>query len=666
MTQNQSRPLFFEQQHQQQYNLHPQQYLQPPADIYDSGRSNDSFDFDFDLENLQYNSLAGSPTSTSTLLSQCSPLSAFDDLTTPILAGPSLFPPPQQSGQAAPQSAAAFLANTDAMQTEGWMHNGQLTPRSVSQFSHQRDSSRSSMGSNGPPSPSSFSHNFANPQIAMSDSNGDPFHGSGADDMNMGHYQLAPKSFPGMSHDSFYSGLNSYGSTDGAGVTGYSYQSTAPIRRNDRGLLLPDHPIGPRSQPVSVASSIASDSPATPAGESEADRKRNTAIPPVPKLERTTTDAYADELYNPNYTMASQPSAQTSISPTSDLFNQRLQAANNQHLSAVTNSPVSSTSRDRSPFRTGSPMAAMPMNDYRSAMGPQMRFGTAQHLREQSKAMQGVQTTQQRIAEMATPQTISPKDAVLEYREVEGDANFPLFPQQDSNGFDADAINKAAAAHSQQVFGGMPMNNNAFNNFLGSSMQSSVPVQQQYPFMARPQSTVQSNGKTSRATTRLGSAETGATESAHGIPLRPADTRADGGTYTCTYHGCTMRFDTPALLQKHKREGHRQAHGLGGPRRPDGPGATSALVNTQAGPHRCDRINPSTGKPCNTVFSRPYDLTRHEHTIHNARKQKVRCDLCTDEKAFSRADALTRHYRVCHPDVDFPGKQRKRGVRAGC
>ena len=88
---------------------------------------------------------------------------------------------------------------------------------------------------------------------------------------------------------------------------------------------------------------------------------------------------------------------------------------------------------------------------------------------------------------------------------------------------------------------------------------------------------------------------------------------------------------------------------------------TSNLLNTQAGPHRCDRINPSTGKPCGTIFSRPYDLTRHEDTIHNARKLKVRCDLCTEEKTFSRADALTRHYRVCHPDVELPGKHRRRG-----
>lgn len=143
---------------------------------------------------------------------------------------------------------------------------------------------------------------------------------------------------------------------------------------------------------------------------------------------------------------------------------------------------------------------------------------------------------------------------------------------------------------------------------------------------------------------------------------KPVGASADGGTYTCTYHGCTLRFETPALLQKHKREGHRQSQGAGGRRAAEQASATGEPIpDTQAGPHRCDRINPSTGKPCNTVFSRPYDLTRHEDTIHNARKQKVRCDLCTEEKTFSRADALTRHYRVCHPDVELPSKYRRRG-----
>ena len=90
---------------------------------------------------------------------------------------------------------------------------------------------------------------------------------------------------------------------------------------------------------------------------------------------------------------------------------------------------------------------------------------------------------------------------------------------------------------------------------------------------------------------------------------------------------------------------------------------SAALRNTQNGPHKCERINPSTGKPCNTIFSRPYDLTRHEDTIHNARKQKVRCHLCTEEKTFSRNDALTRHFRVCHPDHPELHKTRRRNGR---
>jgi hypothetical protein len=222
---------------------------------------------------------------------------------------------------------------------------------------------------------------------------------------------------------------------------------------------------------------------------------------------------------------------------------------------------------------------------------------------------------------------------------------------------------------SQQSFDTMALDASSFHNYLGSSQLTGLQVPQQYPFVpqVRPRSSVPSLSNGSLTASRMGSAETGADSSNASSPQRPTATSADGGTYTCTYHGCTMRFETPALLQKHKREGHRQAHGLGGTRRAEsvGAGMTSSLFNSQAGPHRCDRINPSTGKPCNAIFSRPYDLTRHEDTIHNARKQKVRCDLCTDEKTFSRADALTRHYRVCHPDVEFHGKHRRRGGQSG-
>jgi len=133
---------------------------------------------------------------------------------------------------------------------------------------------------------------------------------------------------------------------------------------------------------------------------------------------------------------------------------------------------------------------------------------------------------------------------------------------------------------------------------------------------------------------------------------KPAGSSADGGTYTCTYHGCTLRFETPAKLQKHKREGHRQSAPLVGGT------STATTQQSQAGPHICKRTNPTTNKPCNTVFSRPYDLTRHEDTIHNARKIKTRCPLCKEEKTFSRQDALTRHLKVVHPHYQVPKSRR--------
>jgi len=105
-------------------------------------------------------------------------------------------------------------------------------------------------------------------------------------------------------------------------------------------------------------------------------------------------------------------------------------------------------------------------------------------------------------------------------------------------------------------------------------------------------------------------------------PGGPADTDIP----TCNPH-----------MQKHKR-GKPTTHPI-------------TLPNSRAGPYKCGRINPSTGKPYNSIFSRPYDLTRHEDTIHKPRRQKIRCHLCTEEKTYSRNDVLRRHMRVVHPDV---------------
>jgi len=303
-----------------------------------------------------------------------------------------------------------------------------------------------------------------------------------------------------------------------------------------------------------------------------------------------------------------------------------LQAAQQDHLR--TGSPTSNP-RDKSPFRQNSPFMTVPQPR------PQQQPPTLQKTRT----------------------SISPKELMLDEHDIDEQNATPLFPDQSRQMYAAQRPTSNLASYYTANYGNEP----------------AMQIPQQYPFV----------GQQSRGENQSGLAEPIPDFPAHMLSMestneeasiqssqqsardvksqpqstsiqRPTDTSSDAGTYSCTYHGCALRFDTPAKLQKHKREGHRHV---------SPPGSASpnlALRNSQAGPHRCDRLNPSTGKPCNSIFSRPYDLTRHEDTIHNARKMKVRCHLCTEEKTFSRNDALTRHMRVVHPDVDWVGKQKKK------
>lgn len=70
-----------------------------------------------------------------------------------------------------------------------------------------------------------------------------------------------------------------------------------------------------------------------------------------------------------------------------------------------------------------------------------------------------------------------------------------------------------------------------------------------------------------------------------------------------------------------------------------------------AQPFKCSRVEPSTGKLCMSVFSRPYDLARHESIIHRNQDMRYFCPHCHEEKSFARSDALTRHIRVVHPGM---------------
>ena len=383
----------------------------------------------------------------------------------------------------------------------------------------------------------------------------------------------------------------------------------------------------------------------------------------VPKFDRTMSDIYQDELYDPR----NRPSMPSTIpnstynpyflSPNQAMVNERLQQAHQARNDAP------QIPRQVSPFRQSSDWAnwTSDVSDNHNLMQ------TAAGLRERQKAENDAYVYRQHHPqpENAEPSTISPKDAFPMDNQV-GEEEMPsLFPEssQRSGNGDSTAFRQTNPQSSTQFNFAVPTSFSFATPSLPASAsnadQRNLPqyrpesshseVQESMPFPA---------ALPSMETTRS-DADDEPQEQLSSSPeeiSKPSGTTASAGTYTCTYHGCTRRFESPPQLQKHKREDHRTT----GTVTHDTDHSPSNAM-TQAGPHRCTRKNPATGKPCNTVFSRPYDLTRHEDTIHAERK-KVRCPHCTEEKLFSRADALTRHLRVVHPHVSFPTKHRKRAI----
>lgn len=421
----------------------------------------------------------------------------------------------------------------------------------------------------------------------------------------------------------------------------------------------------------------------------------NGGIRNIPKLDRTISDIYSDELYNPNFGQQQQQHAQTAptfnpayLNPQQQQPHERITQALNAANQARSQSPNSQHSRDLSPFRHGSPFAVAP-----SAYPNHMT--TAVQQRQQQRQHASAQAMQQYRAkrEDAEPRTISPKEAFADYHDPD-ESSPSLFPEASSqqsnstsngqsNGHQNGRTQYQPPTSSSFHFAtpGLPLsaqNDNKFEppHFHDQDSNGSSYSHVAFPSHLATMETSRSDNddeedeeddddddNNEEANEAEEEDEDDIDESQGGEVHRPVHTMADTGTYTCTYHGCQERFTSPTLLQKHKREDHRStapgtlvgsaSPGLGGR-------SQQVAAMTQAGPHRCDRINPQTGKPCNSVFSRPYDLTRHEDTIHNRAKAKVQCHLCTEEKSFSRNDALTRHMKVVHPTVPWPSKHKRR------
>lgn len=387
---------------------------------------------------------------------------------------------------------------------------------------------------------------------------------------------------------------------------------------------------------------------------------------PVPKFTRTISDAVEDELFRSSNVEAPklQQPRQRQNNATLATFYQKAQ---NDHAMEARHTTPSQlrVPRGDSPFRADSPFH--PLRTPQPTVSAPTRhsnfhpYMTFQGRREQQKQLDAQSINEHMLAEaeqiVSTPKTISPKDAVLEYPEPEDEASkISLFANEQHYG-SGNGHNHTTSLHAHNGYNSHEITNDMHDRGYdmntsrrGSEAESLSSVgafsfhQQSPQIPMLPSNFPYSQPLESTAMTApvmIGDHHYAKSSSPS---TKPEGSKADTGAYTCTAPGCQQRFSTSMKLQKHRRENHRQSTPVGSA------GMTSTLhgntPNRHQGPHRCTRINPTTGKPCNTIFSRPYDLTRHEDTIHNTSREKVRCEICNDEKTFSRQDALTRHKKV--------------------
>jgi hypothetical protein len=651
--------------------------------------------------------------------------SAFTDFANPAIRIQQSTPTPQlPQGFAQPPMLST---NNTSTGLESWNNYGNVqgqslqTPSQKQNRGHQRASSSSSIGS------SASQYQAVGPSAGyqyVARSEYSPSHETAlADSLNMADIFLrsfqnhlpTPSQTP--TQDSF---MNSNNFSSNFPPNSVNMDHTMSAHMSMKQALMDqsdDVPDYAHSTGQSV-SSYGHDSPATPhTGQDEMDFKMpangenlrridswlfnqfcaydEPDIRPVPKFERTYTDIAADTgFYEPSASQSvsqSKPAQSSLLSPYRSNANESVQRALQAAQYARSQSPSSTASRSDSPFRKSSPYR-QPSNTFNSPMNSAVATREQNRQADAAYAMK----SQMQPSDDLEPKTISPKDALLDFRESDEDSKVPLFPDSGASEYDGQynggdqyrttTQSNFDAPSSSQSYSrdswATPQFSPNFSTATAPSLQQSssfnfatpsignmhnLPMNAPSQYRSTPNTMSSAVDQTPEFPAHLTSMESSASEAeppngsqnsvlSDRYMTKPTSTTAESGTYSCTYHGCSQRFETPQKLQKHKREGHRSAN--------LSTAMTSAAIlerNSQAGPHKCERINPTTGKPCNTVFSRPYDLTRHEDTIHNARKQKVRCALCVEEKTFSRNDALTRHMRVVHPEVDFPGKHRRRG-----
>jgi len=341
----------------------------------------------------------------------------------------------------------------------------------------------------------------------------------------------------------------------------------------------------------------------------------------VPIIKSEPSDKY-NNLYSTSALQHSPRSAPAHKVPTSRPLQEIYQVAQSNHAMMGHQNGNVNMGRNTSPFRASSPFHPgrnQPVSPSRHTVKPWIQVGYASAQREQRIEEEARAIQEQAEQIVATPKTVSPRETFLDFPEAVQGGNVNMFGTQEGSTV-SDSYNDEY--HPEES------DNHHYDSYpMHGNFDFQVPAMEYHQYhdhsgSTQPQQTMQQHEH-------------------NGTLQKPTIPKGSSGPYACNVGTCTQRFSSAAKLAKHKKESHKN---------PASHGMTSGHIprSHQPGPHKCTRINPTTGKPCNTIFSRPYDLTRHEDTIHNTNREKARCELCNDDKTFSRADALTRHKKVKH------------------
>ncbi|KAK9371326.1 hypothetical protein V1509DRAFT_637003 [Lipomyces kononenkoae] len=281
-----------------------------------------------------------------------------------------------------------------------------------------------------------------------------------------------------------------------------------------------------------------------------------------------------------------------------------------------------------------------------------------QQQQQQQQQLQSLSMHQQpQLMEQTTAKTISPKEALLDYVEGEEAISDPETSQVGTSGLFATTPSSSSSSTKFEDPSDLESGDELADFELFARPRPTSYPRSQGPYEIQNESIgtpTQSSSVTSPGGSdyddsspsnvasnapSIASAHMG-TSSGHDLNISSPSSRTPEGTdepviFVCP--DCGKRFPKAQNLQLHRR-----THSLTPPRK-------KVPLSAQTGPHRCTWINPATGKTCHKVFSRPYDLIRHQETIHASNRKTFKCELCGDDtKTFSRHDALARHIRVKH------------------